>query len=124
MTTASGSAVKSLGAQYSTAGGPGQTMYATPGAGGGVKMIVVSSGQLSGTSGSRPVMVSIPNQQGVKTVNMLAKPGGGSQIISSGGGQILTLPAGQGVLPGGTQTMMIGKIIISKQTKLFYVIIR
>ena len=101
-----------LGAQYSTAGGPGQTMYATQGAGGGVKMIVVSSGQLSGTSFSRPVMVSIPNQQGVKTVNVLGKPGGGSQIISSGAGQILTLPAGQGVLPGGTQTMMIGMLIL------------
>ena len=45
--------------------------------------------------------------QGVKTVNVLNKPG--TQIINSGGGQILTLPAHQGVLPGGTQTMMIGK---------------
>jgi len=90
--------------QYSTAGGGqigGQTMYATQG---GVKMIVVSSGQLSGTS-NKPVMMSIPNQ-GVKTVNVLNKPG--TQIINSGGGQILTLPAHQGVLPGGTQTMMIG----------------
>merc|ERR1719239_1682949 len=42
----------------------------------------------------------------VKTVNVLNKPG--TQIINSGGGQILTLPAHQGVLPGGTQTMMIG----------------
>ena len=109
MTTAGGvrSMVSAQG-QYSTAGA-GQTMYATQGAGGGVKMIVVSSGQLSGTSGSRPVMVSIPNQHGgVKTVNVVAKPGGGSQIISSGsGGQILTLPPGQTGI-GGTQTMMIG----------------
>jgi len=112
MTTAGGTGVKTLQqGQYSTATGgqiSGQTMYATQGATGGVKMIVVSSGQLSGTSGSRPVMVSIPNQQTVKTVNVLNKPG--SQILTSGGaaGQILTLPSGQGVLPGGTQTMMIG----------------
>ena len=43
--------------------------------------------------------------QGVKTVNVVNKPG--TQIIHSAAGQILTLPA-QGVLPGTTQTMMIG----------------
>merc|ERR1719187_2705274 len=75
--------------------------------GGGVKMIVVSSGQLAATS-SKPVMMSMPGQ-GVKTVALAGKPGINSagQFLNSSTGQILALPA-QGVLPGGTQTMMIG----------------
>ena len=57
-------------------------------------MIVVSSGQLTGTS-TRPVMMSTPGT--VKTVS----------VRGSGGNQILTLPSG-GQLAGNTQTMMIG----------------
>ena len=67
-------------------------------AGQGVKMIVVSSGQLTGTT-SRPVMMSLPGGQaaGVKTVSVR---GGGV----AAGQQILTLPGGG----QQTQTMMIG----------------
>ena len=57
------------------------------------------------------VMMSVPGQQGVKTVTLAGKAGissaGGTQFLNSSTGQILALPA-QGVLPGGTQTMMIG----------------
>lgn len=50
-------------------------------------------------------MMSLPNQQGVKTVSVMGKPGStAAQIINSGGGQILTLP-------GNTQTMMIGAFV-------------
>ena len=61
-------------------------------------MIVVSSGQLTGTT-SRPVMMSLPGGQaaGVKTVSVR---GGGV----AAGQQILTLPGGG----QQTQTMMIG----------------
>merc|ERR1740137_36796 len=62
----------------------------------GVKMIVVSSGQLTGTS-SKPVMMSLSGQGGVKTVSMRGGPGGN---------QILALPSGG--MAGQTQTMMIG----------------
>ena len=61
-------------------------------------MIVVSSGQLSGTS-TRPVMMSLSGAStGVKTVSVRG---------AAGGQQILTLPSG-GQLAGQTQTMMIG----------------
>jgi hypothetical protein len=46
-------------------------------------------------------MMSLPNQQGVKTVSVMGKPGG-SQLLNSTTGQILALP-------GNTQTMMIGR---------------
>ena len=62
-------------------------------------MIVVSSGQLTGTT-SRPVMMSLPGggqAAGVKTVSVR---GGGV----AAGQQILTLPGGG----QQTQTMMIG----------------
>ena len=58
-------------------------------------MIVVSSGQLAGTS-SKPVMMSLSGQGGVKTVSVRGGPGGN---------QILSLPSG---MAGQTQTMMIG----------------
>ena len=66
----------------------------------GVKMIVVSSGQLGGAAGaSKPVMMSLAGQQGVKTVS----------VRGGAGGQLLALPA-QGLVQGvqGAQTMMIG----------------
>merc|ERR550517_2160126 len=65
-----------------------------------VKMIVVSSGQLGGAGGaSKPVMMSLAGQQGVKTVS----------VRGGAGGQLLALPA-QGLVQGvhGAQTMMIG----------------
>ena len=50
-------------------------------------------------------MMSLPNQQGVKTVSVMGKPGSSAaQILNSGSGQILALP-------GSTQTMMIGRHI-------------
>jgi len=64
----------------------------------GVKMIVVSSGQLAGATGSKPVMMTLAGQGGVKTVSVRG---------GAGGQQILALPA-QGMLQGNTQTMMIG----------------
>merc|ERR1719232_235410 len=84
-----------------TAGGMKTVQHVTTsqaGAGQGVKMIVVSSGQLSGTS-TRPVMMSLSGAStGVKTVSVRG---------AAGGQQILTLPSG-GQLAGNTQTMMIG----------------
>merc|ERR1719232_1166387 len=84
-----------------TAGGMKTVQHVTTsqaGAGQGVKMIVVSSGQLSGTS-TRPVMMSLSGAStGVKTVSVRG---------AAGGQQILTLPSG-GQLAGQTQTMMIG----------------
>ena len=70
-------------------------------AGQGVKMIVVSSGQLAGTGSSKPVMMSLAGQSGVKTVSVRG---------GAGGQQILALPAGavQQGLVQGAQTMMIG----------------
>ena len=51
-------------------------------------------------------MMSLPNQQGVKTVSVMGKPGSSAaQILNSGSGQILALP-------GSTQTMMIGRISV------------
>ena len=58
-------------------------------------MLVVSSGQLAGTS-SKPVMMSLPGQGVVKTVSVRGGPGGN---------QILSLPSG---MAGQTQSMMIG----------------
>ena len=56
----------------------------------GVKMIVVSSGQLGGAGGaSKPVMMSLAGQQGVKTVS----------VRGGAGGQLLALPA-QGLADG------------------------
>jgi len=83
-----------------TAGGVGgvktvQQMTTSQAGGQGVKMIVVSSGQLAGTS-SKPVMMSLSGQGGVKTVSVRGGPGGN---------QILSLPSG---MAGQTQTMMIG----------------
>ena len=66
-------------------------------AGQGVKMIVVSSGQLAGHSASKPVMMSLSGQGGVKTVSVRG---------GAGGNQILALPSGS--MAGQTQTMMIG----------------
>jgi len=60
-----------------------------------MKMIVMSSAQLAGTS-SKPVMMSLSGQGGVKTVSVRGGPGGN---------QILSLPGG---MQGQTQTMMIG----------------
>ena len=61
-----------------------------------MKMIVVSSGKLAGTS-SKPVMMSLSGQGGVETVSVRGGPGGN---------QILALPCGG--MAGQTQTMMIG----------------
>jgi len=83
----------------SSAGGVKTVQHVTTsqaGAGQGVKMIVVSSGQLSGTTGTRPVLLSGGGATGVKTVS----------VRGSAGNQILTLPSGG--VAGGTQTMMIG----------------
>ena len=60
-------------------------------------MIVVSSGQLAGHSASKPVMMSLSGQGGVKTVSVRG---------GAGGNQILALPSGS--MAGQTQTMMIG----------------
>ena len=60
-----------------------------------MKMIVMSSGQLAGTS-TKPVMMSLSGGGGVKTVSVRGGPGGN---------QILSLPGG---MQGQTQTMMIG----------------
>lgn len=66
----------------------------------GVKMIVVSSGQLAGAAGSKPVMMSLAGQGGVKTVSVRGGPGGQ---------QLLALPTqGLAMQQGGAQTMMIG----------------
>jgi hypothetical protein len=48
------------------------------------------------------MMMSLPNQQGVKTVSVMGKAGG-SQLLNTTTGQILALP-------GNTQTMMIGTV--------------
>merc|ERR1719228_2544096 len=82
-----------------TAGGMKTVQHMTTsqaGAQQGGKMIVVSSGQLAGTS-SKPVMMSLSGQGGVKTVSVRGGPGGN---------QILALPSGG--MAGQTQTMMIG----------------
>merc|ERR1719312_1095380 len=84
MSTTAGGGVKTV--QQMTTSQAGQQ---------GVKMIVVSSGQLAGTS-SKPVMMSLSGQGGVKTVSVRGGPGGN---------QILSLPSG---MAGQTQTMMIG----------------
>ena len=98
MTTAGGMrSVQSLPTQ-SAAGG--QFVGGASVGGQGVKMIVVSSGQLGGAGGaSKPVMMSLAGQQGVKTVS----------VRGGAGGQLLALPA-QGLVQGvqGAQTMMIG----------------
>ena len=62
----------------------------------GVKMIVVSSGQLAQTT-SKPITISMPGGQ--KTVNLSAGAKGG-QIVQTSSGQILQLPAG-GLMSGG-----------------------
>ena len=56
----------------------------------GVKMIVVSSGQLAQTT-SKPITISMPGSQ--KTVT-LSSAGGhqGGQIVKTSSGQILQLP--------------------------------
>ena len=98
MTTAGGMrSVQSLPTQ-SAAGGQFGGVASVGGQ--GVKMIVVSSGQLGGAGGaSKPVMMSLAGQQGVKTVS----------VRGGAGGQLLALPA-QGLVQGvqGAQTMMIG----------------
>jgi hypothetical protein len=50
------------------------------------------------------MMMSLPNQQGVKTVSVMGKAGG-SQLLNTTTGQILALP-------GNTQTMMIGRLYL------------
>eukprot|EP00096_Caligus_rogercresseyi_P012382 TRINITY_DN5163_c0_g1_i1.p1 TRINITY_DN5163_c0_g1~~TRINITY_DN5163_c0_g1_i1.p1 ORF type:complete len:1406 (-),score=452.83 TRINITY_DN5163_c0_g1_i1:478-4695(-) len=65
---------------------------------GPVKMIVVSSGQLSQTT-SKPITIAVPGQgMGGKTVTLAGKQGtvttaAGSQILSTSSGQILAVPA-------------------------------
>ena len=64
----------------------------------GVKMIVVSSGQLAQTT-SKPITISMPGGQ--KTVTLAAGGGAkGGQIVQTSSGQILQLPAG-GIMAGG-----------------------
>ena len=64
----------------------------------GVKMIVVSSGQLAQTT-SKPITISMPGGQ--KTVTLAAGGGPkGGQIVQTSSGQILQLPAG-GIMAGG-----------------------
>ncbi len=83
------------GATMTTAGG--QLM--TTSGGQGVKMIVVSSGQLAQTT-SRPITISMPGSAN-KTVTLSASgKAGGGQFIQTSSGQILQLPAG-GIMSGG-----------------------
>ena len=53
----------------------------------GVKMIVVSSGQLAQTQSSKPITISMPGGQ--KTVTLSAGGGKGGQIVQTSSGQIL-----------------------------------
>ena len=66
------------------------------GSGQGVKMIVVSSGQLSQTT-NRPIAISMPGGSMPKTVTLAHGSkmaiSGGQQIYNTSTGQILTLPA-------------------------------
>ena len=85
----------------SSAGGlkqiSGATMsQAASGNAAGVKMIVVSSGQLAQTT-SKPMTIQMAGGQ--KTVTLSAS-GKGGQIVQTSGGQILQLPAG-GLMSGG-----------------------
>merc|ERR1719189_3327318 len=66
---------------------------------GGVKMVVVSSGQLAQTT-SKPITISMPGSQ--KTVTLSASGGqkAGGQIVQTSSGQIIQLPAG-GLMSGG-----------------------
>ena len=77
------------------------------GAPGGVKMIVVSSGQLAQTTGgNKPITIAVPGHGGqAKTVALAGKPGGPTQLINTSTGQILALPAGNILSTGiaGTQ---------------------
>ena len=65
----------------------------------GVKMIVVSSGQLAQTQSSKPITISMPGGQ--KTVTLSAGGGKGGQIVQTSSGQILQLPAGGLMSAGG-----------------------
>ena len=65
----------------------------------GVKMIVVSSGQLAQTQSSKPITISMPGGQ--KTVTLSAGGGKGGQIVQTSSGQILQLPAGGLMSTGG-----------------------
>ncbi len=79
-------------------------------AGGGVKMIVVSSGQLAQTS-NKPITLAMAGggSGGVKTVTLAGKPGmvastaGTTQLLNTSTGQILALPAQSIAAAGGTQ---------------------
>ena len=88
----------------------GQTMgIAQPGTpGSGVKMIVVSSGQLAQTTGgNKPITIAVPGHAGgqAKTVTLAGKPGQQTQLLNTSTGQILALPAGNILSTGigGTQ---------------------
>ena len=82
----------------SSAGGLKQISGATMSQAGnpGVKMIVVSSGQLAQTT-SKPMTIQMAGGQ--KTVTLSAS-GKGGQIVQTSGGQIIQLPSG-GLMSGG-----------------------
>jgi hypothetical protein len=92
----------------------GSAVTASHGQPGAVKMIVVSSNQLSGgtsTTSNRPITFTVPGQGGgaAKTVTLATSAGGrtatgATQLLNTSTGQIMALHAGA----GGTQSVNIG----------------
>jgi len=98
MVSSAGGLKQISGATMSQAG-LSQLSGGTLGSNPGVKMVVVSSGQLAQTT-SKPITISMPGSQ--KTVTLSASGGqkAGGQIVQTSSGQIIQLPAG-GLMSGG-----------------------
>lgn len=87
----SGATMSQAGLSQLSGGGPG-----------GVKMVVVSSGQLAQAQNTKPITISMPGTGSQKTVTLSASGGNkaGGQIVQTSSGQIIQLPAG-GLMSGG-----------------------
>ncbi|XP_042870676.1 host cell factor 2-like [Penaeus japonicus] len=114
VTTAS--AIRTLQTGTTTTMATGQPAQVS--AGGGVKMIVVSSGGVAGTTTTqavtKPMTITVAGQAGqagatTKTVTIAAKSGTPSTttLLNTGSGQIIAVPA-QGLLQSGQQSLTIG----------------
>merc|ERR1712223_946923 len=96
MVSSAGGLKQISGATMSQAG---LSQLSAGGAPGGVKMVVVSSGQLAQTT-SKPITISMPGSGTQKTVTLAASGKAGGQIVQTSSGQIIQLPAG-GLMSGG-----------------------
>ena len=96
MVSSAGGLKQISGATMSQAG---LSQLSAGGAPGGVKMVVVSSGQLAQTT-SKPITISMPGSGTQKTVTLAASGNAGGQIVQTSSGQIIQLPAG-GLMSGG-----------------------